>query len=209
MSSSSRGRFVVFEGLDGAGTSTQIEVLAGWLRTRGTAVDTTREPTGGAIGRLIREVLTGARDADPATLALLFAADRLDHLNGVGGVNAALDAGHWVLSDRYVLSSIAYQAAEGLDAGWVAELNRGAFAPDLTVFIDTEPEVCMQRIEARGGKPERFETLERLMTVLGHFRSHFQDHRFTGDLLVVDGNGSIEAVAAEVQSAVDTWMSKG
>jgi dTMP kinase len=201
-----RGRFIVFEGLDGAGTSTQIELLAGHLRGQGIDADVTREPTDGAVGRLIRQVLRKEVELPPAALALLFAADRIDHLEGSDGIRAALDAGQWILSDRYILSSVAYQAADGLDPAWVVEINRQAIAPDLTIFIEATPETCMHRIEARGGKLERFETLERLREVDGQFRTHLGQESLTGRLIVIDGNGSIEEVSVGIQSKIESWM---
>jgi dTMP kinase len=201
-----RGKFIVFEGLDGAGTSTQIELLAAHLRARGINAATTREPTDGEVGRLVRRVLRRELDLDPAALALLFAADRVDHLEGPGGVKAELDAGRWLLSDRYVLSSIAYQAAEGLDPAWVAEINRPAVAPDLTIYVEATPEVCMQRVAARGGRLERFETLERLRQVDARFKAHLGDAALTGALLVIDGNRSIAAVQEEIALRVDAWV---
>ena len=201
-----RGRFIVFEGLDGAGTSTQIELLAGHLRNRGIDAAVTREPTDGVVGRLIRRVLRKEVELPPAALALLFAADRVDHLEGPNGVRVALDGGQWILSDRYVLSSVAYQAADGLDAAWVAEVNRAAIAPDLTIFIAATPETCMQRIAARGGRPERFETLERLHEVDRQFRVHLGNEALTGQLFEVDGNGSIDDVAATIRGKSEFWL---
>ena len=202
-----RGQFIVFEGLDGAGTSTQIELLATHLRARGNDVQVTHEPTDGPVGRLIRQVLRGEVELPPAALALLFASDRLDHLEGRDGVRAALEAGRSVLSDRYLLSSVAYQAADGLEPDWVVAINRHAIAPDLTIFLDVTPEVCMQRIEARGGQPERFETLERLRRVDARFRAHLDQPELTGALITVDGHGPIAAVAASIEERVDGWLS--
>lgn len=200
------GRFVVFEGLDGAGTSTQIELLATWLRGQGIEVEVTREPTGGDIGRLIRRALTHEVDFAPAALALLFAADRVDHIENPAGIKAALAAGRWVLSDRYVLSSVAYQAADGLEPAWVVAINQGAICPDATIFVDTTPEVCMQRVAARGAPLERYENLARQQAVQAQFLAHLERSDLTGNLLSVDGNGSREAVAALIQAAVGGWI---
>lgn len=200
------GRFIVFEGLDGAGTSTQAALLAEWLRGRGISVDLTREPTDGEIGRLIRQVLSGDTKTSPAALALLFAADRIDHLERPDGVKAALAAGRWVISDRYVLSSVAYQSADGIESAWAAEINRHAITPDLTIFVDTTPEVCMRRIEARGGRREIFETLPRQRAVLDQFRAALANSALTGSLARVDGDGAVEAVTGAIKTAVETWL---
>jgi dTMP kinase len=197
------GRFIVFEGLDGSGTSTQAGILAQWLRHKGIDAELTREPTDGPVGRLIREVLADRVVMEPAALALLFAADRVDHLEQV---RRHLGAERWVVSDRYVLSSLAYQAADGLDPGWVQTLNHHAPAPDLTVFVNTDPEVCMARIAARGGTRERFETLERQREVLSQYQAHLKTPRLTGTLISIAGNGSVDEVAHLIRDQVDAWI---
>jgi dTMP kinase len=201
-----RGKFIVFEGLDGAGTSTQIELLANFFRSRGIDAAVTREPTDGPVGRLVRQVLRKEVELDAAALALLFAADRIDHLESGDGVKVALETGRWLLSDRYVLSSVAYQAAEGLDPAWVVGLNRRAITPDLTIFVSVDPETAMQRIEGRGARLERFETLERLRLVDAHFRAHLGDSTLTGDVIEVDGNAGIGDVAKAIEAAVRGWL---
>jgi dTMP kinase len=202
------GRFIVFEGLDGAGTSTQAGLLAPWLQQRGLDVETTREPSNGAFGRLIRRILAGEVAAGPAALALAFATDRVDHVEGAGGVRESLEAGRWVISDRYVLSSIAYQGSDGLDVEWLHAINARALAPDLTIFIDTDPDVCMERILARGGSPERFEGLGRLKATLRQYRVAIEDGRFIGTLLEVDGNASREAVFAQICAGLTPWLAR-
>lgn len=200
------GKFIVLEGLDGAGTTTQIELLANFLRLRGIDAGITREPTDGPVGLLIRRVLRHEVDLDAGALALLFAADRLDHLERSDGIKAALDAGQWLISDRYVLSSVAYQAAEGLDPTWVVELNERAITPDLTIFINADPETCMQRITGRGARAERFETLDRLREVDTYFRANLDNPALTGELIRIDGNRSIEEVAASIEDAAGRWL---
>src|SRR5215831_4068328 len=137
------GRFIVFEGLDGAGTSTQADRLRRWLVDEGRAVETTREPTGGPIGAAIRQAIEGRTTLDPLTLALAFAADRCDHTyNHVDGIATTLAAGRWVVCDRYAVSSLAYQGGDRAPIAWLVELNRWCLTPDLTVFVDTDPDVC-------------------------------------------------------------------
>jgi dTMP kinase len=148
----SSGRLIVFEGLDGAGSSTQLRLLASWLGQRGQVVEETREPSNGPFGAVIRQAIEGRLQLVPEVLALAFAGDRADHLlNRANGMALALERGSWVLCDRYVLSSLAYQSADGVDLDWLIELNRHARAPDVTVFVDTPVEVCLQRIAARSG----------------------------------------------------------
>ncbi len=195
------GRFIVLEGLDGSGTTTQTRLLAERLTPYG-PVWGTREPTGRPIGRLIRTILAGDLHVDPRVLALLFAADRLDHLHHEEGILPRLRRGEHVVSDRYYLSSLAYQT---LDAGfsWVYQINRRALRPNLTVFLDVPVPCCLERIGARQGKHqdlfEREEALERVR--LGYLRTI---ERLQGQERIVrlDGCGLIEEVAEQVWEAV-------
>ena len=145
-----RGRFIVIEGIDGAGTTTQARRLGERLREAGRKVHVTAEPSGGAIGALVRQVLSGrlrgrAPDGpfDAEALALLFAADRLDHARAE--IEPALQAGIDVVSDRYTLSSLAYQSLTTGDARWVDQVNARAPAPDVTILLRVVPAVAFAR----------------------------------------------------------------
>src|SRR5580704_3077298 len=140
-----RGRFVVLEGIDGSGTTTHVARLADRLRARKELVRTTREPSDGPVGTLVRQVLTG-RVVVPgglapgwATMALLFAADRMDHVESE--IAPFIDQGGVVVSDRYDASSLAYQSvssgAESREAvEWIRSINRYVLRPDLTIVLD-------------------------------------------------------------------------
>jgi dTMP kinase len=152
-------RFIAIEGIDGAGTTTQTSRLADALRARGMFVHTTREPSDNPIGKLIRGFLAGGTITEPA-MALLFAADRLDHL--AREVAPALAAGGYVLSDRYVMSSLVYQGEllqEPDTGGFVATVNQKARHADLTLWIDCPAEVALTRRNSRGGPHERYDDL--------------------------------------------------
>jgi len=199
----SEGLLIAFEGLDGAGTTTQAERTRDRLaETRGERAYLTREPTDGPVGAQIRLGLAGRVDFDPKTMALLFAADRLDHL--AQDVVPKLDDGVTVLVDRYVLSSIAYQMAEpGVDGEWVAAINREARDPDLTVFLDVPPEECLSRMEASRWRAELYETEERLERVYQNYTAAIEDLREHGqDVRVVDGTRPIPDVTEAVVSIV-------
>ena len=142
--------FVVFEGLDGAGTTTQAHRLVTCLRSRGVAAEFTCEPTDYLTGRTIRALLTGPERATPWTLAMLFAADRHEHLERPeSGILARLATGATVISDRYLFSSIAYQGAF-CDGAAVERLN-GAFPlPEHLVFVDTPQDEASRRLAHRG-----------------------------------------------------------
>ncbi len=205
-----RGAFVVLEGIDGAGTTTQAARLESWLRAAGRRVLRTREPSDGPIGVLIRQILRGrivqnaaaggvSEPVSGATVALLFAADRLDHL--ANDIAPALAAGIHVVSDRYVHSSLAYQALD-VPADWVRALNARAQLPDLTIFLSVRPAVALERIRVgRAARPERFEERALLERVDRHYRACLGT--LGGERVVeVDGEAPPDAVFAAVRAAV-------
>lgn len=193
--------FVAIEGLDGAGTTTQTRMLADALRAAGRSVLETREPSDGPIGVLTRQALrkravTRAGDRlDPGAIALLFAADRIDHLRDE--VEPALADGQIVLTDRYVHSSIAYQGSE-CDPAWVIQINQHARNADLVIFIDVPVDECLRRIDARGER-DLFEKREFLAAVAERYETAFVGR---GERVVrIDGTQSIPDVAAAVLKA--------
>jgi dTMP kinase len=200
----SRGRFVVLEGLDGAGTTTQAALLAKALRRAGHPVLLTREPSAGPVGVLIRQELGRARLSN-AALALLFAADRLDHLAST--VESGLDRGAVVVSDRYVLSSFAYQGRE-LGQHWVELLNSQARPPDLTLFLDVRPSVAALRRRLRGGRPERFEDVRTQAAVARAYKVAIARHGRVQHVRRLDGELDVQAVAAQVQAAVALMLGR-
>jgi dTMP kinase len=190
-------RFVVFEGLDGAGTSTQLAMLRDAFQHRGTPCFATCEPTDGAIGRLIRTVLRGELEVSGCTLALLFAADRGEHLHAPNGVLATLRAGGYVASDRYLFSSLVYQSTD-CSADYVAAINARFPLPRQLIFIDTPPEECQRRVDARGAR-ELFDRLplqrrlrERYLEVIARYAN------LGVEVLTIDGSGARDAVFARI-----------
>jgi dTMP kinase len=211
---STRGVFVVVEGIDGAGTTTQVERYAAYLRGRGRSVHVTREPSTGPIGVFIREILAG-RAVLPSSpegdlMALLFAADRLDHVRGE--IEPELARGAVVLSDRYDLSSLAYQSvatSSRLPAhelvAWIRSLNRFARRPDVTLVVDVSPEVAAQRRERRGAAEDLYEKVA-LQARLAKAYAH-AEALVPGDRVVhIRGDGDIETVASLVQGALAPWV---
>ncbi len=211
------GTFIVVEGIDGAGTTTQIERYAAYLRERGRAVHVTREPCTGPVGTFIREILTGKRKLPSAPafdlMALLFAADRLDHVRGE--VEPALREGAVVLSDRYDLSSLAYQSVASdseLPAheivAWIRSLNRFARRPDATLVIDVAPDVAEKRRRARGLPEDLYETdvlQARLAKAYAHAEALVPDDR----VIHVRGEGDVDAVALLVREALAPIVESG
>ena len=195
-----RGKFIVFEGPDGSGKSTQLALFAEHLAGKGASVVTEREPTGETIGALVRRVLSGELDYEAETLALLFAADRREH---VRRIEALLDEGKTVLCDRYVYSSIAYQGLE-LPIERVAEVNRAnieRLLPDMVVYIDLPTEKCMERITKNRETVEIFETRERIERVRQNYESAFASMP-PKRLIRIDGSGALGEVACEIREKV-------
>ena len=196
-----RGRLIVLEGLDGAGTTTQVERLAAALRAEGHSVLTTREPSDGPVGVQIRQALTGrlvlpggAGALAPETLALLYAADRTDHLRAK--VLPALEAGQVVLSDRSVLSSLAYQGAS-LSMEWVESINAFAVPADLTLFVGVSIEVAARRRAARGGPEELFDAEEKQRRISKQYEAAIRLRGKREHVVRIDGDQTVEAVTAE------------
>ncbi len=141
-------RFVVLEGIDGSGTTTQLRRLRDALARSGYPAWTTCEPTSRPEGALIRRILGGELPAHPGTVAHLFAADRHEHLYGSGGIVEHLESGEIVISDRYVMSSLAYQGTNcGFDLPMT--LNSRFPLPALTLFFDVDPSLSMARLATR------------------------------------------------------------
>ena len=160
-----KGKFIVLEGIDGSGKSSQIAPLVRRLEALGIPCRADREPTDRPVGRLIRQALRGETTLDPRVIAALYAADRLDHLvNGENGLCAAVDSGITVVSDRYYFSSYAYHSVD-VDMDWVIganSLSAELIRPTLTVFLDVSVEEAMERIRANRDREELFEREDRL-----------------------------------------------
>ena len=202
-SNTERGKFIVFEGLDGSGKTTQMKMLTKYLESKGKCCFSTHEPTDSPFGALLRNCLTGRIDTDERAIAALFAADRLDHiLNAVNKKKKKLDAGVNVFCDRYYFSSFAYNG-EFVPFDWVVELNRPArelLRPDLTVFIDLPSEESMKRV-ARRGETERYETTEKQKKIRERFYEAFK--RFSDEnVKIVTSEAEKEETQAKIRAAV-------
>lgn len=198
-------RLIVIEGLDGAGTTTQARRLVEHLNARGTKAHATREPSDGPVGRLIREMLTGNHAIEGQTLSqgtfgLLFAADRLDHLQRE--VEPHLAAGTLVVSDRWYHSSLAYQGT-GADRDWILTLNARARRPDLTIFLKVRPEVAAQRRAAARRTEELFEHIQMQREVDAGYAATNAELIAQGERIeTIDGEMSEDEVFAAIVKLV-------
>lgn len=202
-----RGKFIAVEGIDGAGTTTQVQRLTSWLRAEGQPCHATREPSDGPIGVQIRQILRGrivgvaGAPVSADVLALLFAADRLDHV--ASEIEPALQRGESVVTDRYVGSSLAYQSLD-LPLEWVRRINSRAVVPDLVVYVRVTAEVALERISARDAdRRERFETHEQLRRVVA---TYDELGAAAGDWWIVDGSRSLDEVTAAIREGIETRL---
>lgn len=206
-----KGKFVVLEGIDGSGKSSQVGPLVKRLEGLGVRCRADREPTGGPVGVLIRQGLTGQTVLDPRVIAALYAADRLDHLvNGENGLCSAIEGGITVVSDRYYFSSYAYHSVD-VDMKWVIganSLSAELLRPTVTVFLDVAAEEAMERIRRNRDHEELFEKEERLRRTRELYFEAFERLRDVENVAVVDGSGTEEEVAERIWAIVGPYFSK-
>ena len=207
-----QGLFIVIEGVDGAGTTTQVAALANVLKQRRWAVRETREPSTGPVGALLRLCLSGRlvspgqlgmRAPNWKTMALMFAADRMDHIEAE--IDPLLEEGVCVISDRYYHSSVAYQSRTASDTSgaiaWIRSINSQARKPDLTLVLDVPADQAKARRRLRGGV-ELYDDdalQERLVEFYAQLEQHFPDEK----VVHIPGTGSIEQITSMLVSHVD------
>jgi dTMP kinase len=200
------GKFIVFEGLDGSGKSTQIRLLEQRLTAEGRRVHCTAEPTPSALGGLIRDSLSGNYPRRVEELAALFLADRIAHnVDPVRGFGRLLDAGEDVISDRYYHSSFAYQGSE-TDLDWVMDMHLRCPAirrPDLTIFLDMEPAAAVERICRGRDNLEIYENERKLAETREKYYRVIELLRARGESIrIVDAARDAETVAEEIYAIV-------
>ncbi|MDH5815551.1 MAG: dTMP kinase [Candidatus Nezhaarchaeota archaeon] len=186
-----RGLYISFDGIDGAGSTTHTKLLVNWLASKGLKVYATKEPTAGKIGSVIRSYLHD-ESVHPAIDALLFAADRVEHSMLI---KRLLEEGFIVVSDRSLISSLAYQRAQGLELKWLLEINRFSLKPDIPIILDVSPAISLSR---KPSLQEKFENQEFLEIV----RKNFLDMAFKNRWIVIDSSRPLEVVASDIRSYV-------
>ncbi len=194
-----KGKFIVFEGIDGSGQSTQIELLKKYLSKKHDCV-LTKEPTNNLLGGIIRAALRREWKTDLRTLQLLFSADRCHHLEFF--IKPALEKGKWVLSDRYFLSTIAYGALE-LEWDWLKNLSSKFLVPDIIFILDVPEEVSLKRIDKSRASREFFEEKEKLRKVRSNYMKIFEEMKHEWNIFIIDGTKTIEQIHDEIKSIVD------
>ncbi len=182
--------FIVFEGIDGCGKSTHAKLLSAWMRESDRDVLLTAEPTKGELGALIRRVLGGVVAMSPKTLALVFTADRCEH---VQQIRKALSEGKDVVCERYFYSTVAYQSAQGVDRQWLLDINGFAPKPDIVFFLDVDAKSA----EERTFTGEIFEKKEFLEKVKKEYM------KFTG-FKIIDTSKNKEEVQKDIQGIVES-----
>ncbi len=214
--------FIVLEGIDGCGKSTQAKLIHEWLIQEGHDALLTCEPTRSGVGSFLRDILSGDGCCEPETLALLFTADRYEHMNKV--ILPALDSGKIVVCERFYYSTVAYQVAQGLSRDWICELNRAVIenSPDLAFMIDITPERAVEKLrekekrireEAANTRKEQNLNFERPKAFesdpdcYGDFLERVRkEYLLFEDLILVDGSADVNEVFAELTVKIKPYL---
>ena len=204
-----KGKFIAFEGIDGSGKSTQIQLLSNKLKEIGVYCYTTMEPTDSPIGSVIHQIMTGRIKTDNKVIAGLFVADRLDHLlNEVNGVLPKIMEGTTVITDRYYFSSYAYHSVD-MPMDWVIQANaqsKELLQPTVTIFIDVNPDNAIERIEKNRFHQELFEKKSRLIKVREKYLEAFEKLKDEENFIIIDGNRSQEEIAEDIWNEVRKYF---
>jgi dTMP kinase len=188
-----KGAFIVLEGADGAGKTTQAKALCSALRREGYKIHPTAEPSRSTVGKLIRRKILLGKKARPEVEALLFAADRFLHLESE--IIPALAADRIVVCDRYLDASYAYQGAQGVDSRWLREINHFAIKSDLALYLDVPAETGMNRIRRKKSLLEKLELQRRV-------REEYLKLTRAGELVLIDATGPVEKVRESILTLV-------
>ena len=195
-------QFIVIEGIDGSGKSTQAELLKNYLINQGEKAVISPEPSSGIIGNLIRQALkkrvffTADKNLFDEQMAYLFAADRHDHLyNDLDGVYKLIDDSFYVISTRYYFSSLAYNCDNSEQFDFISKLNHKFPPPDATIYLDLPVAVSQERTKNRSLK-EIYENEEKLTLVKTNYQRIFSN--YSGSLLIIDGTQKQDIILQQI-----------
>lgn len=198
------GKFIVFEGLDGSGQTTQARLLGEYLQSQGVKVVMTKEPTqiiegrfSSSVAQTIRDVLDKKIKMEARPLQEMFAQDRKEHLEEE--IIPLLKDGVWVISDRYFFSSFAFGAAHGNDMDFLISLNKDFLMPNYSFLLKVSPKVCMQRVVKRNEGVKFFEVEEKLARTWEKYEEVMR--RFP-ELKVINGERSIDEIHSEIKNLI-------
>ncbi len=197
-----KGKFIVFEGLDGAGQGTQIKLLEKYLQSKNEKVYVTSEPTQNLIGGLIRSLLRHHWSLGNTGIQLLYSADRAHHLEVE--IDPIREKGHHVISGRYFFSTIAFGSLNN-DVKWLKAISEKFPNPDMTIFLKVSPKECIRRINSGRPLKEFFEKEKILQKVYKTYLSLVKDKQYK-NVYIVDGEQPVEKVAEDIQKIVDEHM---
>ena len=196
-----KGHFLVFEGIDGSGKTTQINLLKKRIEQLGIRCIQTKEPSEGPVGLMLRRCLTGELELNEITMAALFAADRLDHIfNDKTGILKTLDKNINVICDRYILSTYAYQSV-CIPLKQIIKLNSIStenIKPDCHIFIDISPDIALERITQGRKHKELYENKLRLTEVRNKYFELFDMLENTENIIIIDGNKNINEISNDI-----------
>jgi dTMP kinase len=194
------GAFICIEGIDASGKTTQAHRLVKSLRLKGFDAVYTTEPSTGEVGKLIRRYVLDRKKRVPVAVeALLFAADRVDHVEKE--IKPSLQRGKVVVCDRYLYSTLAYQGAAGLELNWIEQINRFALIPDFALVLDVPPEIVNKRLKRKKSVMETLPNQQRVHEVYMRMVKE-------GRLNLVDGTKSKEEVAKKILTLVLSFLEK-
>lgn len=203
-------KFIVVEGLDGTGKTTQIKILADYIRAKGREAEITAEPTAHPTGKLIRRILSGEVKTTPWSLAALFLSDRIVHNTADDGIEKMLSDGKTVISDRYYYSTFAYQGHE-TDLDWAMNMHFSCpevRKPDLVLFLTMSPEKCVERI--RANRPDEaieiYENVESLTKISRQFDTVFEKLKDRENIVYIDADGTIDEVSQRLFNAYEKYI---
>ncbi|MGC8730578.1 MAG: dTMP kinase [Candidatus Micrarchaeia archaeon] len=189
--------FIVFEGIDGSGKTTQAKLLYEHMKKNGKVL-LTDEPTRSYIGVFVHGILRSKIKIDPLALQLLFTADRAEHVSSF--IKPKLEKGYTIISDRYYLSTIVYGSSSGIDAEWLKKANESFVKPDLTFVIDIDPKSAIDRLRNREHDTEYFDEIKFLSVARKKF---LELSKADKSCFIIDGSRSKEEISEEIIKIVE------